>query len=43
MMMKSYENLEMKITFLLESDVVRTSRFDNVEQLPEFPEDFMQG
>ena len=36
--MKTYENLEIKIAAMAESDVIRTSQYDNVEDLPEFPE-----
>ena len=36
--MKTYENLEIKIVAMSESDVIRTSQYDNVEDLPDFPE-----
>ena len=39
-MKKTYENIEISL-ILLSDDVVRTSQeFDNVENLPEFPETF---
>ena len=39
-MKKSYENIEISLILLLD-DVVRASQqFDNVENLPEFPETF---
>lgn len=36
--MKTYENLEIKIATMADSDVIRTSQYDNVEDLPDFPE-----
>ncbi len=37
-MKKTYENIECKVLFLCEEDIIRTSMNDNVEELPEFPE-----
>lgn len=38
-MKKIYESIEIGLVFLFE-DVVRTSQFDNVTDMPEFPENF---
>lgn len=39
-MKKVYENVKIEWTFLSVEDIVRTSQNDNVEDLPEFPENF---
>ena len=38
-MKKIYEKAEMKILVFLEEDVIRTSQNDNLEPMPDFPED----
>ena len=38
--MKLYEKVELEIIFLLKEDVIRTSQNDNVEDMPDFPENF---
>ena len=38
-MKKIYEKAEMKVLVFLEEDVIRTSQNDNVEPMPDFPED----
>ena len=38
--MKLYEKIEMEIIFLGYEDVIRTSKNDNVEEMPDFPEMF---
>lgn len=38
-MKKSYQNIELEILFIATEDIVRTSPTDNVENMPEFPED----
>ncbi len=38
--MKTYQNLELEVVFFLEEDVVRTSNNDNVEEMPDFPENW---
>ena len=38
--MKLYEKIEMQIIFLQNTDVIRTSQNDNVENMPDFPEEF---
>ena len=38
--MKLYEKIEMQIIFLQNDDVIITSQNDNVEDMPEFPENF---
>ncbi len=40
-MKKIYKNIELELVFLVE-DVVRTSQNDNVEDMPDFPENFGQ-
>lgn len=39
-MKKIYENVELEVFFFFEEDIVRTSSYDNVEDMPEFPEMF---
>ncbi len=39
-MKKIYENMDLKVVFFSEDDIVRTSSADNVVDMPEFPEDF---
>ena len=39
-MKKIYENVELEVVFFFEEDIVRTSSYDNVEEMPEFPETF---
>ena len=36
-----YENMQIELVFFVE-DVVRTSQNDNVEDMPDFPENFGQ-
>ena len=38
-MKKIYEKAEMKVLVFLEEDVIRTSQNDNLEPMPDFPED----
>lgn len=38
--MKKYERLEISLLSFDEEDIVRTSSADNVETMPDFPEDF---
>ena len=40
-MKKMYENMQIELVFFVE-DVVRTSQNDNVEDMPDFPENFGQ-
>lgn len=37
-MKKIYADIELKIVFFNEEDIVRTSQNDNVENMPDFPE-----
>ena len=37
--MKLYEKVELEIIFLQNTDVIRTSQNDNVENMPDFPEE----
>lgn len=39
-MKKIYENVELEVLFFLEEDVIRTSQSDNIENMPDFPENF---
>lgn len=39
-MMKKYENVELEIVFFCNEDIVRTSPTDNLEDVPDFPENF---
>ena len=39
-MKKIYENMELKVVFFNEEDIVRTSQNDNVGIMPDFPENF---
>ena len=39
-MKRRYESVELKWIYFYEEDVIRTSNNDNVENLPEFPEEF---
>ena len=38
-MKKTYEMAEIKVLLFLEEDIVRTSQNDNLEPMPDFPED----
>ena len=38
-MKKIYEKAQIKVIVLLEEDVIKTSKNDNVESMPDFPED----
>ena len=38
-MKKIYEKAELKVLVFLEEDVIRTSQNDNLEPMPDFPED----
>lgn len=40
MMKKNYENIQVQIVLFDRQDVVRTSQNDNVEVMPDFPENF---
>ena len=40
-MKKVYENITMDLVFFYEEDIVRTSQNDNIESVPDFPEDFV--
>ena len=37
-MKKQYDGIELSLIFLINEDVIRTSQNDNVEDMPEFPE-----
>lgn len=39
-MKKIFENMTLEIVTLDTEDVIRTSSYDNVESMPEFPETF---
>ena len=39
-MKKTYENITFTLVFFYEEDIVRTSQNDNIESVPEFPENF---
>lgn len=39
-MNKKFENVELEIVFFSTADIIRTSKNDNVEDLPDFPETF---
>ena len=39
-MKKIYKNMELEVVFFNEEDIVRTSKNDNVENMPDFPENF---
>ena len=39
-MKKVYCNIEIEMMLFPKEDIVRTSNLDNVEDLPDFPEDF---
>ena len=39
-MKKIFENITLEIVTLEAEDVIRTSSYDNVETMPEFPEGF---
>ena len=39
-MKKNYEQIQLEIVFFCSEDIVRTSQNDNVENLPDFPENF---
>lgn len=39
-MKKIYENVELKVVFFNEEDIVRTSQNDNLGTMPDFPENF---
>ena len=38
-MKKFYEKAELKVLVFLEEDIVRTSQNDNLEPMPDFPEE----
>ena len=38
-MKKIYEKAQVEVLIFLEEDIVRTSQNDNLEQMPDFPED----
>ena len=39
-MKKIYKNIELEVLFFSEEDVIRTSQSDNIENMPDFPENF---
>ena len=40
-MKKTYENISIDLVFFYDMDIVRTSQNDNIESIPDFPEDFV--
>ena len=40
-MKKTYENISIDLVFFYDMDIVRTSQNDNIESVPDFPEDFV--
>lgn len=40
-MKKTYENISIDLVFFYDMDIVRTSQNDNIESIPDFPEDFI--
>ena len=40
-MKKTYENISIDLVFFCEMDIVRTSQNDNIESVPDFPENFI--
>ena len=40
-MKKTYENISIDLVFFYDMDIVRTSQHDNIESVPDFPEDFI--
>lgn len=40
-MKKTYENICIDLVFFYDMDIVRTSQNDNIESVPDFPEDFI--
>ena len=40
-MKKIYENIQLEIVYFSEEDIVRTSKNDNLEEMPDFPEYFV--
>ena len=40
-MKKTYENMSIDLVFFYDMDIVRTSQNDNIESIPNFPEDFV--
>lgn len=40
-MKKTYENISIDWVFFYDMDIVRTSQNDNIESVPDFPEDFI--
>lgn len=40
-MKKTYENISIDLVFFYDMDIVRTSQNDNIESVPDFPEDFI--
>ena len=40
-MKKVYENITIDLVFFYDMDIVRTSQNDNIESVPDFPEDFI--
>jgi hypothetical protein len=39
-MKKNFETITLEIVTIYDEDVIRTSSYDNVESMIEFPEDF---
>ena len=39
-MKRTYDNVELEIVFFCTEDVIRTSKNDNTEDMPDFPENF---
>ena len=39
-MKKNYQEMQLVVTFFTE-EIVRTSQNDNVQEMPEFPEEFL--
>ena len=39
-MKELYQQVELDIIFFCEEDIIRTSQNDNVEEMPDFPENY---
>ncbi len=39
-MKRIYQEIELEVIVFAQEDIVRTSNNDNVEEMPDFPEDF---
>lgn len=39
-MKKTYQEMHLEVVLFAQEDIVRTSNNDNVEPMPDFPEDF---